>query len=95
MKIAINVGAAVVVLFACAPAFAHGGGMGHMGGNMGSNMGNNMGNMSHQTVVHDGDHHNSMNSQFIKTTKTIGKTNKTHTTRLKFFSSSRCLECGT
>ena len=56
-----------------------------MGGNMGSNTTSNMGNMSHQTVIHDGDHHNSMNSQFIKTTKTFGKTNKTHTTHLKFF----------
>lgn len=62
MKIAIKFAAAVLVLLASAPAFAHGGGTGHMGGNMSSNMsGNtsgNMGSISHPTVIgnHHGDH---------------------------------------
>ena len=68
---------------------------GQHGGQHGEQHYEQHGQHSHQTVIHDGDHHNSMNSQFIKTTKTFGKTNKTHTTHLNFLSSSRCLECGT
>jgi hypothetical protein len=79
MKIVINVTTAALVLFASVPAFAHGGGMGHMGGNMGSNMGM----VNHQTVIrtHDGDHHD---WRFTKTTKTIDKTHITHLKTFKF-----------
>ena len=77
MKVVIKAAATALVLFASAPAFAHGGGMGHMGGNMGGNiggnMGHNMGNVSQHTVIGDhGDHH--MHFRYTKTTKTIGKT---------------------
>jgi hypothetical protein len=76
MKIAISL-AAALALFTCAPAFAHGGGMGHMGGNMGGNMGNMTGN-------HNGDYHNPPHGHYSKTTKT-DNTYKTHTTRRKHF----------
>jgi hypothetical protein len=81
MKFAINIVTAAVLLFASAPAFAHGGGMGHMGGNMGANMSGNMGKTSQPPTVigrHDGDHH--MHWRYTKTTKTIGKL---RTVRLK------------
>jgi hypothetical protein len=80
MKTTIKIAAAALVLFASAPAFAHGGGMGHMGGNMGTNMSGNMGgNMGHSTgtmskptVIGDhGDHHTHL--RFTKTT------DRTHT----------------
>ncbi|HEY5066762.1 MAG TPA: hypothetical protein VIJ04_18295 [Xanthobacteraceae bacterium] len=63
MKLAINVAAAALVLLACAPAFAHGGGMGHMGGNMGAGDGK----VIQRTVIgdHHGDHH--MHRRYTKT----------------------------
>jgi len=72
MKIAINTAAAVLLL-ASAPAFAHGGGMGHIGGSMGGNMGS----ISQRTMPADHDHHN---WHYTKTTNTIGKS---HIIRLK------------
>ena len=58
MKFAINIAAVAVLLLASAPAFAHGGGMGHMGGgmghmggNMGANMSGNMGKTSQPPTV--------------------------------------------
>lgn len=81
MKFTINIATAAVLLLASAPAFAHGGGMGHMGGNMGANMSGNMGKTSQPPTVigrHDGDHH--MHWRYTKTTKTIGKL---RTVRLK------------
>jgi hypothetical protein len=61
------------VLLFSAPAFAHGGGMGHMGSSPMSNMGS----VTHQTATgdHDGDHHESKNWQY--TTKSTDKTEKT------------------
>ena len=58
MKFAINAIAAALLLLASAPAFAHGGGMGHMGG---------------PTVIgrHDGDHH--MHWRYTKTTKSTDR----------------------
>jgi hypothetical protein len=81
MKIVINVAVAALLSIASAPAFAHGGGMGHMAGNMGSNTGG----MSHQTVTGkiDGDHHNLMHRRYTKTTKTIRKTRFTRLEKLK------------
>ena len=68
MKLAINVAAAALVLLASAPAFAHGGGMGHMGGNMGRDMGAGNGKVIQRTVIgdHHGDHH--MHRRYTKTT---------------------------
>ncbi len=89
MKFAINIAAAAVLLLASAPAFAHGGGMGHMGGNMGANMSGNMGKTSQPPTVigrHDGDHH--MHWRYTKTTKTIGKL---RTVRLKTLSPHQVL----
>lgn len=70
MKFAINAVAAALLLLASAPAFARGGGMGHMSGNMGTNMSGNMGKTSQPPTVigrHDGDRH--MHSRYTKTTK--------------------------
>lgn len=89
MKFAINIAAVAALLLASAPAFAHGGGMGHMGGNMGANMSGNMGKTSQPPTVigrHDGDHH--MHWHYTKTTKTIGKL---RTVRLKTLSPRQVL----
>jgi hypothetical protein len=74
MRIAIGL-AAALALFAASPAFAHGGGMGHMGGNMGGNMGGTTGNT---TGNHFGDHHDPLHWRHSKTTKTIDKTRTNH-----------------
>jgi hypothetical protein len=89
MKLAINAAAAALLLLASAPAFAHGGGMGHMGGNMGATMSGNMGKTGHTPTVivrHDRDHH--MRWRFTKTTKSMGKT---HRVRLKTLSHRQVL----
>lgn len=80
MKVVIAVTTALV-LFASAPAFAHGGGMGHMGGNMGTNMGANMGgtmgSVSQTVIGHHGDHYNKS-----MMTQTGNHGSKTRTVRL-------------
>ena len=85
MKVAINAAAAVLLLLASAPAFAHGGGMGHMGGTMSGNMGKTS---QPPTVIgrHDGDHH--MHWRYSKTTHITGKI---HTVRLKTLSPHQVL----
>ncbi len=80
MKFAINAAAAALLLLASAPAFAHGGGMGHMG-HMGANMSGNMGKTSQPPTVigrHDSDHH--LRWGYRTTTKTVGRI---HRVRLK------------
>jgi hypothetical protein len=80
MKIVINA-ASALLLFATAPAFAHGGGMGHTGG-MGGTGGNV--NVSHPTVIgdHAGDHHNFIHWQRVKITNTSGNTHTGGNTHL-------------